>query len=173
MVMLSAPDWQSERDASISFVPAENECTIDPTECHDTQAPADPSNFEHGEDDDQLSGDHLSFTYRVSIPDHESETSVEGPSAFGHVSGSNTTADDAYVWHNTFIEQRYVNAPQPPGCPDYWLGGDNRGFASGPGAATHKYDACSSRLGRAACLLLQERVAYNSIHPELEWHFHL
>lgn len=134
-VVVIAPNWRSPRESSMSFTMAESECVVDPAECHDRQESPDVSTFEHDDGDDELHGDRMTFTYAVSVP--PADASPFGvPGAASHVSGTNSTADDAYVWHNTFIEQQYVNAPQPPGYPDYWFGGDNRGFASAPGAST-------------------------------------
>lgn len=119
-VVLTAPNWRSVKDVSLPFQAAPDECTAYPVPCTEPQGPA-PA-FEEGEGDDYVAGDQMSFTIPVTVPDLSSRRMLD---ASFSVQTNTRTADDARVWHNTSIEQRYVDAPQPPGYPDYWFGGDN------------------------------------------------
>lgn len=141
-VVLSAPEWVSAYDSSLPFIGAPSEECVDIQESYCAPIGAPPASDEVaatlGVDTEweQVRGDLLSFIVPVEVPGLDL-SSVDAAS--GSAGASSTTDDDAYVRHYSFIQQRFVDAPEPSWYPDYWFGGDNRGFSSYPGASNRTY----------------------------------
>lgn len=141
-VVLAAPDWEGIRNRAGSSPPfvgtPREECYEGsemwcvPTGTTWAEPAADEVAGTAGIDEwDTITGDNLMFTLPLRVPKKRYflVENVLNPA----MSEAGTGTDDAYVWHNTFIPEAHIDAPDCYGCADVWFGGDNRDFGSEPG----------------------------------------
>lgn len=132
-VVLSAPDWVSVPTSDSSYLPATSEVCLDSLESQ-CVPPIVPETGDGGDEEPEevgdISGHLLSFSLPIEVP-RLSQTST--PML------AESADDDALVRHYTFIQQKFVDAPEAPGQPDYWFRGDDRGFSTVPGASYRAY----------------------------------
>lgn len=137
-VVLSAPDWTSVKER-LQYRPAIRQ-TCDALErvCLPVGEPATESHDVETDEQSEVGkarGDHLSFTLPIEVPDL-------GPAGMLLAAADSRTGasdDNAHIRHFTFIEDKLIDVWQPPGQPDYWFGGDSRGFSDRPFGSFRTY----------------------------------